>query len=388
MTSHTDFQNVDGSDVNPELENLRGRLFAFLETSGACAVGVCTREGLVGGPPSSDLTRELASAQSAVVFAMPQDDDKIEAYMGKIDHGSYQKHYIDLNTQTIGLAAEVAHVLRGQGFEAVPVHAGNTASGGDTRDVTPQNDEQREAAEKYPADPSEYAIGSVPVVSQRYLAAASGVGFFGMSGNILTASHGATVVLGATITSARLPATPPLPPEANYCDECNWCGSVCPTTFMSRTERTEIELGDRTHKYSKRLHHMRCGMHMGGQAGLSEDGKFGSWGPGRKQMPKNDEELFPAVLEMIGDTHKRPEVPGGFILPTSPDRVNIMCSACNLVCHPEREVRAKRVKMWRQGGVVVQHEDGHLEAMPAEDAKEFVTALPAERRALYEESDE
>ncbi len=368
-----------------DLTELRDRLFAFLETSGACAVGVCTQKELAGGPPSTDLTRELDSARSAVVFALPLDDEKVEAYMGKIDHSAYQKDYIDTNTRAIGLSAEVAHVLRGQGFESAPVHAGNTTSGGDGRDMSPQNEAQREAAEKYPSHPSEELMGSIPILSQRFLAAASGVGFFGRSGNILTASHGATVVLGAAVTAAELPATPALPPEANYCDDCNWCGNVCPTTFMSSTERTVVQLGEQQHRYSKRLHHARCGMHMAGQAGLSENGKFSSWGPGRKQMPEDDDALFPAVLEMVGDQMKRPEVPGGFILPTSPAKVNIMCSACNLVCHPERKVRAKRVKMWRQGGVVVQHEDGRLEALPAEDAAAFVAALPSERRALYEE---
>ena len=62
-----------------------------------------------------------------------------------------------------------------------------------------------------------------------------------------------------------------------------------------------------------------------------------------------------------------------------------MCSAFTLVCHPEREVRAKRLKMWRQGGVSVQHEDGRIETLPADEAKEFLAAMPAERRALYEE---
>ena len=40
------------------------------------------------------------------------------------------------------------------------------------------------------------------------------------------------------------------------------------------------------------------------------------------------------------------------------------------------------------GNLVVQHEDGQLEALPAEDAAAFVAALPKERRALYEEVDD
>lgn len=368
-----------------DLEVIRERLLAFARGAGACAVGTCNREGLAGGPPSTDLSRELEGARSAIVFALPLDEAKLEAYMAKLDHGSHQEDYIRTNNVAQGVASEIAHALQGFGYEAVPVFAGNTPSGGDHRDVSPQNEGQREAAERHPAKASDLMMGTVPVLSQRHLAAAAGVGFFGMSGNILTASHGASVVLGATVTSADLPPTPVLPPEVNYCDECNWCGTVCPTKFMSRTDFTTVTMGAHGHhKYSTRLEHSRCGMHMMGTAGLSDDGTWGSWGPGRKPLPDDDAALLPAVMEMSLDAAKRPPVPGGFSAPHQEGRTNIMCSACNLVCHPERAVRAKRVKLWRGGGVSVQHEDGRIEAMPAEDARAFLDAMPPERRALYE----
>ncbi len=369
-----------------DIDVIRERHLKFVKTSGACAVGICNREGLAGGPPSTDLTRELEGARSAIVFAFPLDEEKLEAYMGKVDHGPYQADYIRTNNIVQGVASELAHSLRGFGFEAVPVYAGNTPSGGDHRDVQPQNDEQREAARRHPARESDFPMGTVPVLSQRHLAAAAGVGFFGMSGNILTESHGAAVALGATVTTAALAPTPVLPPEANYCDECNWCGSVCPTKFMSRDDFTSVTMGESDHhEYSTRLHHARCAMHMNGTAGLAADGKWGSWGPGRQQLPDDNEQLLPAVMKMAGAAAKRPPVPGGFVFPPQEGKTNIMCSACNLVCHPEREVRAKRLKMWRQGGVSVQHEDGRIKTLPADEAKEFLAAMPAERRALYEE---
>lgn len=115
--------------------------------------------------------------------------------------------------------------------------------------------------------------------------AAAGVGFFGVSGNILTLTHGAAVTLGAIVTTADLPP-PVLPPEANYCDECNWCGQVCPTSFMSRTDFTTVKLGEHGHhKYSTREHHMRCASHMMGMTGLSEDGTIES-------MPLEDARAF------------------------------------------------------------------------------------------------
>jgi epoxyqueuosine reductase QueG len=276
--------------------------------------------------------------------------------------------------------------LRKFGYEGAVVYAGNTPANGTLVDVMPSNERQRKGAELNPAKASDMLMGSIPLISQRMLAAAAGVGFFGMSGNILTETHGAAIVLGAVVTTADLPPTPVLPPEANYCDECNWCGQVFPTSFMSDTDFTAVKMGEHGHhKYSTREHHMRCASHM---MGLSEDGKFSSWGPGRKLLPKDDEQILPALMQIAGDQAKRSVTPSGFYGAQKGTKTNIMCSACNLVCHPERKVRVKRLKMWREGGVTVQHEDGTIEAMLADEARAFLDAMPPERRALYEEVDD
>ncbi|MGB0620135.1 MAG: hypothetical protein ACPGVZ_11785 [Myxococcota bacterium] len=369
-----------------DLLTVRDRLMESAVNSGCNAVGVCNQESLEGGPPSTDLTRQLEGARSAIVVSYPVDEEKLELYMGKVDHTPYQEDYIRTNNIIQGLMAEMTNQLRKFGYEAEVVFAGNTPADGTRTDVMPQNELQRKAAELNPAKATDVMIGTLPLISQRMLAAASGVGFFGMSGNILTESHGAAVSLGAVITTADLPPTPVLPPEANYCDECNWCGNVCPTSFMSRSEFTTVKMGDHDHhKYSKREHPIRCAAHMSGLAGISEDGKFGSWGPSRKQLPRDDNEVLSAMMGLAGDAVKRPQVPGGFYDPQKGTKTNIMCSACNLVCHPEKKVRAKRMKMWMQGGVSIQREDGTIETMPVEDARAYVAAMPPERRVLYED---
>jgi epoxyqueuosine reductase QueG len=369
-----------------DLQTIRDRLMAFALNSGCNAVGVCNQEGLEGGPPSTDLTRQLEGARSAIVVSYPVDEEKLELYMGKIDHTPYQNDYIQTNNIIQGLMAEMVNQLRKFGHEAEVVYAGNTPADGTRTDVMPQNERQRQAAELNPAKASDMMLGSIPLISQRMLAAASGVGFFGMSGNILTESHGAAISLGAVVTTADLPPTPVLPPEANYCDECNWCGNVCPTSFMSQTDFTKVKMGEHDHhKYSTREHHMRCASHMMGMTGLSENGKFGSWGPSRKQLPKDDDQLLPTVMGLAGDLMNRPQVPGGFYDAQKGTKTNIMCSACNLVCHPEKKVRAKRMKMWIQGGVSIQREDGTIETMPLEDARAYLDAMPIEKRALYED---
>ena len=372
------------SDLDPQ--TIRDRLMEYARNTGCNAVGVCNQAGLEGGPPSTDLTRQLEGARSAIVVSYPVDEEKLELYMGKIDHTPYQEDYIRTNNIIQGLMAEMVNQLRKFGYEAEVVFAGNTPADGTRADVMPRNERQRKAAELNPAKTSDIMLGSIPLISQRMLAAASGVGFFGMSGNILTESHGAAVSLGAVITTADLPPTPVLPPGANYCDECNWCGNVCPTHFMSDTDFTKVKMGEHDHhKYSTRGHHMRCASHMAGLTGLSENGKFGSWGPSRKQLPKNDDELLPKIIGLARDVANRPQVPGGFYDPQKGTQTNIMCSACNLVCHPEKKVRAKRMKMWIQGGVSIQREDGSIETMALEDARAYLDAMPIEKRALYED---
>ena len=58
------------------------------------------------------------------------------------------------------------------------------------------------------------------------------------------------------------------------------------------------------------------------------------------------------------------------------------------VCRRQAALRAKRLKMWRQGGVSVQDEDGRIETLPVAEAKAFLAAMPAERRSLYEKIEE
>jgi epoxyqueuosine reductase len=210
-----------------------------------------------------------------------------------------------------------------------------------------------------------------------------------MSGNILTESHGAPVMLGALITTANLPPTPVLPPEANHCDDCNWCGNVCPTQYMSHTNFTTVKMDETEHhNYAAREHHGRCASHMMGATGLSQNGKFGSWGPARKQLPDDEGQVMQKMGELLGDLKTRPAVPSGDPegqgmagkMPAAP-----LCSACNLVCHPEKKVCAKRMKMWLQGGATIQREDGTIETMPADEAQDYPEAMPKEKRALYED---
>ena len=66
----------------------------------------------------------------------------------------------------------------------------------------------------------------------------------------------------------------------------------------------------------------------------------------------------------------------------------MMCGNCQLVCHPDKTVRAKRFKLLTRSGVIIQHPDGSLVAVSPEEAEEHLAAMTPETRALYEEAAE
>ena len=69
---------------------------------GACAVGITTRETLAGGPPSTDLEYVLPGACSAVAFALPLDQDKIENFIAKRDRAGQRRESVGCPGSTGG----------------------------------------------------------------------------------------------------------------------------------------------------------------------------------------------------------------------------------------------------------------------------------------------
>jgi hypothetical protein len=87
----------------------------------------------------------------------------------------------------------------------------------------------------------------------------------------------------------------------------------------------------------------------------------------------------------------RPEIDdGGFHHPQMPGRrkLNFTCGNCQLICNPDRKERKRRYKLLTRGGVVIQHSDGSIEAVNAEQARQHLDDMEPERRALYEKAQE
>jgi epoxyqueuosine reductase len=333
--------------------------------AGAAAVGIATLETLQGGPPSADLSYVLPGAKSAIVFALPLDQGVIEPFLSKQDMAGMNINNHRVNTMAGGIALELSEYLNMKGYESVALHA----NGVYRKDV--------------PGGP--YA--ELPPLSHRYLAVRSGVAHFGLSGNVIMDTYGASIILSAAVTSAELIPTDPLPPEANYCNQCRLCMGSCASGLMSKEEKTEITLGGISFTYSRRLAYSRCEYVCGGFTGLHPSGKWSTWSPARFPIPENDEDFPPAMIKTVLAYKNRPRQDFGANIyhPLTPgNRLEFTCGHCQFICHPDKDTRKKRYRMILNSGVVIQEQD-RLRAVSPEAAKDHLAAMDRETRILYEE---
>lgn len=338
----------------------------FVMIEGACAAGVATVETLAGGPPSTDLTYVLPGAISAVSFAVPIDTALIPPYLMKQDRLAFEKELIRANAVASGIALHLANYLAQKGYPSVAVAANNVF--------------RPPAAGTLPAYTADLYY---PDISHRYLAVRSGVGHMGLSGNVITDTHGAAVILGATVTTAELTPTPPLPAEGNYCDECRLCMASCVSGFMHSKEKTTVSLGGHPVVYSGRRNYARCDCVCSGYTGLHGSGKWSTWSPGRFAIPEKDEALLPAYERMQRAHGQWPEAPGGRYFYFMDDKLRVSCANCQLVCCPDKTERKARYRMLTESGVVVQRSDGRLTAVSSEAAERRLASMPQSRKALY-----
>jgi hypothetical protein len=68
------------------------------------------------------------------------------------------------------------------------------------------------------------------------------------------------------------------------------------------------------------------------------------------------------------------------------DRVELTCGNCQLICHPDKDIRKQRYKLLVESGVVVENSAGSREAVSPADAKERLAKMDTASRALYEEA--
>lgn len=336
----------------------------FLRERGAIAVGFANRETLAGGPPSADITYRLASARSAVSFAMPLNRDYIRAFLAKEDRQAHEQDNLGLNFRVTQLSWELAELLQREGLEAKGV-AANT---------------------KYRKEIPGWQMLMHPDLSHRYLAVASGVGSFGWSGNVGIKGVGTGIILGSTVTSAELEPTPPVAEADRFCVNCRLCATACAGEMMERELPTTVTLGGREFTFGARKNILLCQFVCGGFTGLHRSGKWSTWSPGRFEIPdyRNPDKLLAALVRAMQAYGKRPPMPGGYSHPAAPDAKQFLtCGNCQLVCFGDRAETAANIKLLHGSGCVMQRPDGSLYRLPPQEAAIVFEEMEPERKSLY-----
>ncbi|MBI4800600.1 MAG: epoxyqueuosine reductase [Desulfarculus sp.] len=343
-------------------DEITAKVLDFVRAAGAVAAGVCTPETLRGGPPSTDLSYVVPGARSAVTFALPLKQDHIEPYLGKRDHQSHNRDNRDTTNLASGIAFQLAKYLDQLGWPSRAVAANNV----------------------YRPEAPGGLHDELPDISHRYLAVRSGVGWFGLSGNVIRPDTGAALVLASVVTEAELAPTPPLAPEENYCDQCGMCLAACFSGFMHESQRTSVTMGGREFSYSQRRGHVRCDYVCGGFAGLHPGGQWSTWSPSRYPIPDSEVGFQQALRLAAKAYYRRPAPAGGFYSPLlKHGKLEFTCGHCMLICHQDKQVRAKRLKILTTSGVVIEGPEGARQAVSPEKALEHLSALPSQLRTMY-----
>jgi epoxyqueuosine reductase QueG len=336
----------------------------YLKVEGTVHAGVATPETLAGGPPSTDLSYVMPSAKAAIVFALPLILENINDYLAKKDRVSFETDYIRKSSLGDGIAVKLANFLKAKGFPSVPLAVNEIY-----REGTPEEKKRL-----------------YPDISHRYLAAASGVGFLGFSGNLLTNDYGPAVILGGLLTEAELEPTKPLDKSENYCDyhDCLLCCGTCPSKTLHGQDLVTVTMGGHEHQYGEKKDLLPCAFVCAGFTGLDKSEKWSTWATGRFPLPLTDEEVIRVAKAQLEAFNKRPEQQGGRYHTATNKKIYYCCSNCQLVCTPDKEERKRRNKLVRHSGVILQNEDGTLEAVTPEEARKKMDAMEPERRAMYE----
>lgn len=357
----------------------------FLRQQGVQVMGIAGPERL-DGPPSLDPTYTMRGAKSIISFAMPMNVDAIYDFLSKKNPVTHNVDQLIMNQKVHHIAKRLADYISKLGCRARAV---------------PTNNNYRRSLDVYSTHPD---------FSHRFGAIVSGVGGQGMSGNVMTKEYGAAVYLSTVVTEAVLKSDPLLPPRYfvdNYCSKCLICDKSCPAKMFEMEKEEYVLLNGSLHPRGKRRSVDLCNASCFGLHSLSPDKKFSSWGKhwisswvGREPAPEKenirkkllikggsvgDSTVRYKLIHSLGyklhpeewidewkivkryedlpqDEVERRKVQSGLIkkyLGISIDDPNVLtCGQCALVCGPDIKESAKRLKLLREGGIVVYGREG------------------------------
>ncbi|MBD3255422.1 MAG: hypothetical protein GF383_10030 [Candidatus Lokiarchaeota archaeon] len=366
--------------------SLNNEIEQFLINKGALRVGFATQTTLYGGPPSVDITYSLSEAQSAICFALPLDKKKIRKFLRKDLPDGCKDHELDniaTNIKAYKMAISTSKMLQEKGYQAAAVFPNF----------------------KYREEMPGWELKMYPELSLKYIAARSGVGSIGWSGNIGIKGYGTAIILGCLVTSANLEPTDPVPEEESFCTKCKLCQKACALRMFDDENTESITLGGYTFNFSKRRNLARCQVVCGGLTGLEKDGNWSTWSPGRHPYPETDKEVIRLLSLAVTNAMKWPEnyIHGQYdtsklvkdedlmnALGDQKDKIikmiketRLTCGNCQLICWGEPKETKKNYNILINSGCVIQREDGGIEVLPAEQAAEVFDQFPSKHKRKY-----
>jgi ferredoxin len=358
---------------------------SFLKNQGVQVIGVAGPERL-DGPPSLDPTYTMRGAKSIISFAMPMNVGAIYDFLSKKTPVTHNTDQLIANQKVHHIAKRLADYLNDRGFRARAVATNNN---------------YRRSLDVYSTHPD---------FSHRFGAIVSGIAGQGMSGNVMTKEYGAAVYLSTVVTDVVLKSDPLLPPRYfidQYCKKCLICDKACPAKMFEMEKEEYVLLNGELHPRGKRRSIDLCNASCFGLHSLSPDKKFSSWGRhwisswvGREPNPEKenirkkllikggsvgDSTVRYKLIRSIGcelhpeewvddwkivrryedlpqDELEQRKIQSGLIkkyLGIAIEDPNVLtCGQCALVCGPTIQESAKRLRLLREGGIVVAGKDG------------------------------
>ena len=326
--------------------SLKEEIVSMARGMGIDKVGFTTRERLADAPPSGDLGYLLPSARSAISLVVALDKAAIRAYLSKADQMAHTGDHRASYMKVIEAGRAIQQLLKDGGYEAA---------------TSWPNFEYRRG---------QPFLALVPPVSHRYVAVASGIGWVGWSGNVVTPEYGATISLSSVVTSAELEPDEPME-QPDSCNDCHLCAAVCASHFVSPKEETTVTIAGHTYTHNKKAPNLRCMVTCGGANGVRDrEARWSTWSykvldlPG----PGDDEEFERRVLEYGKDPDNR--LLRGLLDADSfspPDLehadqwvsvLRFTCGNCMLICWPELKDRKENYRLLTTCGRVVKGDKG------------------------------
>jgi ferredoxin len=388
---------------------------SFLKNQGVDVIGMAGPERL-DGPPSLDPTYTMRGAKSIISFALPMNVEAIYDFLSKKTPVTHNTDQLIGNQKIHHIAKRLAAYINDRGFRACAV---------------PTNNNYRRSLDVYSTHPD---------FSHRCGAIVSGIAGQGMSGNVMTTKYGAAVYLTTVVTDAVLKSDHLLPPRYfidRYCKKCLICDKACPAKMFEMEKEEYVLLNGELHPRGKRRSIDLCNASCFGLHSLSPDKKFSSWGRhwisswvGREPNPEKenirkkllikggsvgDSTVRYKLIRSIGcelhpeewiddwqivrryedlprDELEQRKIQSGLIkkyLGISIENPNVLtCGQCALVCGPTIQESAKRLKLLREGGIVVPGKDGRTVVVKTfEEARKIREQYPFRISRLHMLSD-